>query len=299
MLQQLTRVTLLVLDKLFPRNGARHQATDIAAALLALIARWSRKGEGVLPSALALEICGYYGLAADCYSQATRIDPECSSAWFRKGCLLRSLDRQEEAEAALRIASELEPDGKNGGLAWFWRARTLLDLERDDEAMACLDRALEIDSGYGQAWELMGVCYDNAGKLQEALLCYERALVLRPTCDSAWLNRGNALFLLGEDEEALYSLDMAIRFAPEPTDAWLCKGHVLEECGLTEEALQYYEKASEADPENVSALMDRAACLRELGRDEEAERCLDMVISLESRELDRLIYGSRRNVQNG
>ena len=264
---------------------------DALAVMLAGTVSFSHKPDACAAAGQALADLGFDIDALSCYSKAVRLEPTNALAWYGKGVLLYRMGRYAEAERCLQIAAESSASEEWTPSFWYWRAQALIELARDLDAIACLDKALDIDPGFADALESMGICFHYSGKFEEALICYDRTIDITPVHSSAWLNRGYALARLERHDEAMRSFDQALRYDPECVEGWIGKGHVLEVYGQLEEAISLYDRALLIDPECVDALMDKADCLEELGRHEEAEQCLDTVVSLEVRDLDLLLSG--------
>ena len=62
-----------------------------------------------------------------------------------------------------------------------------------EEAIACFDRALEIRSGFADAWLGKGAALWALGRKEEAIACFDRALESDPRFAAAWDEKGVGL----------------------------------------------------------------------------------------------------------
>ena len=60
--------------------------------------------------------------------------------------------------------------------AWFKRGKILASLGKYEEALTCYDRALAIKSSYYEAWCEKGVLLEELGYWQEAEDCFNESL---------------------------------------------------------------------------------------------------------------------------
>ncbi|KAF0144671.1 MAG: protein kinase [Nitrospirae bacterium] len=123
-----------------------------------------------------------------------------------------------------------------------------------------------------EAWELLnkGVSLDSLGKYQEAIACYYKALEINPGYGFAWNNKGNALGMLGKYQEAIACYDKALEINPGDGFAWHNKGVVLKSLGKHQEAIAYYDKALEINPRDAEAWLGKALSEDEIGRGQDA-----------------------------
>lgn len=56
-----------------------------------------------------------------------------------------------------------------------------------------LDRAIVLDNGSAQAWNLMGLCKTSLGEIDEGVASYKKALQKDPDHKEAWFNMFQAL----------------------------------------------------------------------------------------------------------
>ena len=209
------------------------------------------------------------------------MDPSNGELARLHGVALLSQRRNDEAIAALRIATQLAPDAIAGWLNMAVAARTAGDLALAGRA---LDEAGRIDPGNPHVFDQLGSLRRAQGDLDGARAAYEEALALRPNMNTA-LNLGAVELALGLcDAAGSRAAAMAVEpHAPAPAflllaqahaarrdfnAAWLActqglarhpddlqlhhqAGLVAEERGDHERAAQHYRNAVAKDGSNV------------------------------------------------
>ncbi len=108
--------------------------------------------------------------AESAYRRATELNPNFALAHFWHSIALGTLNRHEEAVAALEIALRLDPLSAHINSSW---ARHLKDQGQVDEAMAYYEKAIALESDYWAAyWHLAGLRH-SLGRLDEAIEIYK------------------------------------------------------------------------------------------------------------------------------
>lgn len=177
----------------------------------------------------------------------------------------------DRAEAALRKALALEPDGYETRklLAWvlagkheFQEARRL--------ARECIRQRPEDAWSYG----VLADCETELGNYAAAVEAVQKMIDRKPGL-AAYARAGYQRELHGDPEGALEALEMAYR-AGSPRDpealAWcrVMTGQVRFNMGRVHQAEADFARALEHQPEYPAALRGRARCLAALGRFREA-----------------------------
>jgi tetratricopeptide (TPR) repeat protein len=176
-----------------------------------------------------------------------------------------ALSRLDEAEEAMRMALEIDPDA--------WEAHCNLAivmqaLKRLDQAAAGYERALELSADNVQCLINLGVCrvdQDNpvAGEAQ-----IRHAIAVDSDRARAWANLGVALARQDRNDEAFHAFQRAGRLEEQTGES--VEGFVnfalnLREANRTQDALELYEKYLPAHP-NLAGHNDYAFALLTAGR---------------------------------
>lgn len=163
----------------------------------------------------------------------------------------------------------LEKNPRNE-IAWYYRGFLLSSLDRNEEAITAYDEAIGINPKYAEAWAGKGFALQYLDRHEEAITACDKAIEINPKYADAWAGKGSALQFLGRHEEAITAYDEAIKINPNYADAWTCKGSALQYLGRYDEALEAHEKAIEINPKLATAWYNKGAALSHLGRKEES-----------------------------
>jgi tetratricopeptide (TPR) repeat protein len=109
------------------------------------------------------------------------------------------LDRDEEAEAALESALDLD---RTDWEALFHLGHLLNNCGRYEEALAVFDRLIAVDTDWSHPWACKGMVLCNMHRYAEALPILDQALAIDPNDIGGWTEKVRALYALGRDEEA-------------------------------------------------------------------------------------------------
>jgi tetratricopeptide (TPR) repeat protein len=104
--------------------------------------------------------------------------------------------------------------GRNGVTAeanyLYQQARRKVDDGEYQQAATMLHRAVEISPTFCQAFNELGICYENLNKNEDAVGFYEKAIKVDPSHADAWFNKGMNLKKLGRDKESMPCIERAI-----------------------------------------------------------------------------------------
>lgn len=151
---------------------------------------------------------------------------------------------------------------------------------RSDEAIARWRAALELDRGFAEAHNNLGLALLGRDSVEEAMKCFRTALSLRPDFAIAWNNLGNALRSLGKSDQALDCYREAARIAPAFAPSHYNLGKALSDFGKLEEASAEYRRAVALDADFADAWNSLGIILWELGERGDAEASLREAIRL-------------------
>lgn len=103
------------------------------------------------------------------------------------------------------------PGASPAGDDWITQARQLADQGKLLEALQVCEVNMEAEAESAQAYCLMGVLHDAAGRTQKSIENYRRALYLDPTHEEALVHLGTALMREGDVQGAQRLFDRAKR----------------------------------------------------------------------------------------
>jgi Flp pilus assembly protein TadD len=119
--------------------------------------------------------------------------------------------RRDEALRHFRRAATLAP--RDARIA-FNHAKALAALEQRSAAVSILNRALQLDSQFGEAHHQLGALLFSGNHLREAIAHLRQAVDLMPQSGSARADLGGALAEAGQHEEAAVHLRRALQLDP-------------------------------------------------------------------------------------
>lgn len=144
--------------------------------------------------------------------------PDFGFAWVRVAELEFGFGRNRSAEHAARRALELSP---RNAQAHALEGFLLAGRGRVEAASEAFERAIELDSGLGNAWLGRGLCKIRNGDLTEGTADLRTASVLEPNRALLRSYLGKALAELELDAQATEELRYAARLDPNDPTSWL------------------------------------------------------------------------------
>jgi len=240
--------------------------------------------------------------------EALHSEPPTDGAHLRNlGYVLLLLNRDEEAERALRHSLELDGhdaktlelmgllclhrDHPTDARAWLLKAlsiqpkdpRTLrllgliCELQEDYKgAENHFLAAVNADSHFFWGWHSLGELFIKQGELLDGLRCIHRARALMPMEPTSYFTLAELFSEQGHLEMALAEMHKLILLSPEAAtlaEAYSLMGEIRKDMGDYETAISYFALASETDPEDPNPWSAMGDMAREEERWEDALRC--------------------------
>ena len=212
------------------------------------------------------------------------------------GFSLIQLFRFEEAEAALRRATESRP----GNHVWLHAlAKSLIEQRKNLAAIEVLDRALalEPDPDYHFA---KAMCALNTGDLETAEAELRACLAGDPEHGEALYKLGRILVDRGEYGAALVPLRASLEVAPGNLEARFLLGLAAGRDGDPETARRAFETVLERVPGHTGAVYNLGRVLIQLGRRDEGLARLERFRALSPLQdrIDHLERAAQKNPRN-
>jgi tetratricopeptide (TPR) repeat protein len=159
-------------------------------------------------------------LAAKCFKDAVKLEPDLYEARFNLGLCFASEDKHEQAihqfeQALLENAHDQETR--------FHLALSLFTLEKYVPAIKELLQVTKIEPNHEQAWFYLGLSYQEQGFLSEAVNAFGKAIMLNTNNIEACLNLASLLNRLDRKKEAKALIKRAITLDPQRAEEFMAK----------------------------------------------------------------------------
>jgi Flp pilus assembly protein TadD len=201
-----------------------------------------------------------------------------------------------DAAAVTREPSTAEAAAQN----LFNEAVSLQEKGRTDSSIEKLIAATVIQPNHAEAYNLLGVCYDQKGQYKNAQDEYKKALTLDQNNARYLNNLGYSYYLAGADNDAIKYYGKGLKLTPNDrrmhnniglaygrkkeydkarrhfliavgeTGTALNLGYVYNQQGKFDDAIKYYETALKAQPNSLPALSNLSQLYERTGRQQEA-----------------------------
>jgi tetratricopeptide (TPR) repeat protein len=209
-----------------------------------------------------------YEEAAAAFRRATVLNPDFARAQNDLGLALRELGQHAEAETAYRRAIALERDYAE---ALNNLGALLCDKQgKPVEAEVLFRRVIKLKPNLAVVHNNLGQALRNQGRHAEAEKAYREAIALTSDYGEAYYNLAFALSQQKKHSEAEAVLRQAVARNPEYAQGQYSLGALLYTQGRLSEAEPYCRRAVELQPGNAEALCNLGQVLRRLGRVSEA-----------------------------
>jgi tetratricopeptide (TPR) repeat protein len=211
--------------------------------------------------------------ASDEFQAALRLDPGNEQTYFNLGMLYLKYRTPELALLVFEHGLKELPDSP---LLWMGMGLSQHLGERTDQAESSLKKALELDSGFTDAYVVLGDILETSNKLPDALEVFKTAIEKKPELYIGYFYYGKILLKLNEDKpsQALTALRKATELLPEFAEAHYELGRALERAGDTSGAIAEYKESTLRDPVLAGSQYRLALLYRKRGDAIRAERAM-------------------------
>ena len=187
--------------------------------------------------------------------------------YFRRGVALYQQGKLEEAAAAFREASRLNPDDPSSGV--FLRL-ILVGQDKWEEAIAACRNAVWRRPGNASDYSFLGDVLEMRGKPAKAVGAYRKAIRLQPFDVWHRMSLGWALLKLEKFDEAIAEFRECVRLEP---DNWIghgALGMAFRLRGSPEQAIAEFREAIRLLPDNAVSHGALGFALMDQGKRDEA-----------------------------
>lgn len=127
------------------------------------------------------------------------------------------------------------------------------DQGRLEQAKLAYQKAIINDSTYAKAYNALGTLYEKNNLLEQALSFFQAAIRHQPDYDHAYYNLGNTLYKKGLVQEAIQDYQQALKLNPHHSKALNNLGVIYMMEGALQEAINAFEETLKLEPENFKA----------------------------------------------
>jgi TolB-like protein/Flp pilus assembly protein TadD/DNA-binding winged helix-turn-helix (wHTH) protein len=269
------------LGTLYIMSGRHEQAEGIYRSL---IARAPRNADYHIGLGRALEGQNRLEEAEAALREATLVEPGYWMAYNSLGSFLFYFGRSDEAVEAYRRVTALTPGNSSG----FNNLGAALMTSGNLEAAArAFERSVEIEPGRG-AYSNLGTLYYFLGRMDEAVAMYSKAIELAPQSFELWGSRADALWnipqrrpqAIEDYRRATVLAEQTLAVNDTDADTWALLGWFYSRLGETERSQRYLKRGIELGPERPSVSYVAAVTAAQQGDREQAARHIKRAMEL-------------------
>ncbi len=162
----------------------------------------------------------------------------------------------------------------------FELANTQFDLEKYDSAIEILNFILKIKSNYAEAWDLLGVIYNQKGEFDKAIKYLQRAIQIDPELISSYTMLGEIYFNLEDYDKAIEYWKKEIDLAPNNKYAYYMLVDAYVKKGNFGEAVKLLETIAQNDPKDVLARYQLIGLYRKMDNFKKAKEYEKEILSM-------------------
>ncbi len=204
-----------------------------------------------------------------------------------------------------KTSSEVDNAIEREAISIFDQAVELHEKKQLDAAIAKLTAVVGMQPNNSEAYNLLGVCYDEKGQFVEAQNEYKKAAKLEPINARFLNNLGYSFYLAGNDKQAIKWYQKAVKFTPDDKriqnnlglaygrkgefvkaksefvkavgehGALLNMGYLFSQQGRYQQAIEQFEAALKLQPNSTVAMNNLAQVYDRVGRARDAEMMTD------------------------
>jgi tetratricopeptide (TPR) repeat protein len=116
------------------------------------------------------------------------------------------------------------------------------------KAIRAYQKVIELDPGYAEAYNNLGIIYHETGDSDRALAAYQKAIETNPRYEKALNNLGVLLYLKGRYEESKQAFQKALAINANNIESHINLGILFKKLGLVDQAIESYHRALSINP---------------------------------------------------
>lgn len=225
--------------------------------------------------------------AIDSYTQAIRLDPKYSNAYYRRAIARHDQGDKQGAIADYSEAIRLDP---NNAIAYYNRGVALYNIRKYQDAIVDFSQYIRFMPNDISAYYARGVAHRNLRDGRGTFADFDQIVRLAPNQPKAYFNRALARTMLSDRQGTVADFSEAIRLDPRYVDAYINRALVLRRLGQREAAIQDLSAALQIQPDNGTAYYNRGLFRRDLGDRQGALTDLQAALSIFQQKGDTRSY---------
>jgi tetratricopeptide (TPR) repeat protein/S1-C subfamily serine protease len=221
------------------------------------------------------------------YTQAIRLDPNYSDAYYRRAVARYDQGDKQGAITDYNEAIRLNP---NKAIAYYNRGVALYNLRDYQAAIADFSQYISFAPNDISAYYSRGTARRNLKDGRGMFEDFDQIVRLDPSNSKSYFNRALARAMLLDKKGTIADFTEAIRLDPRYTDAYINRAQVLRRIGNREGAIQDLTIVLQIQPDNGIAYYTRGLFRRDLGDRQGAFTDLQAAITIFQQKGDNRSY---------
>jgi type IV pilus biogenesis/stability protein PilW len=164
------------------------------------------------------------------------------------------------------------------------------------KAIQAYQKVIEIDPGYAEAYNNLGIIYQEAGDFDRALSAYQKAIEINPKSEKALNNLGVLLYLKGRYEESIRAFQKALTLNANNIESHINLGILFKKQGQVDQAIESYHRALAINPLHGEALYNTGLLYEQLGNMEMAIGHYQKFVQMASKTHPELVAQVKRHL---
>ncbi|HEX4949691.1 MAG TPA: tetratricopeptide repeat protein [Blastocatellia bacterium] len=224
---------------------------------------------------------------------------------FRRGDANVAKANSAKEETLVKVDAAVATAIEREAAATFEQAIELHGKKQLDAAIAKLTAVVGMQPNNSEAYNLLGVCYDEKGQFKDAQDEYQKAIKLEPINARFLNNLGYSYYLANQDKQAIKWYEKALKFTPDDRriqnnlglaygrrgefakakeqflkavgehGALLNLGYIYSQQGRYQQAIEQFEAALKLQPSSLVTMTSLAQVYDRVGRAREAAMLQD------------------------
>ena len=185
-----------------------------------------------------------------------------------------------QIKEAIEIVEPLIKNFPNESLLYNIRGVCSHSCQNYKVAIDDFQKAVELNSGYAEAYYNLGVSYGDLGEIESAKKAYKNALRINNNYPTAQNNLGQILFTQGEFKESISHFEWALEFKPDFAEAYYNLGNAYLSIEDLHNAIKLLKKAISVKPDFADAYNNLGIAYLRTGEQELAREFFENAIAL-------------------